>query len=109
MQTSSEYEKQFHELFNTYLTQTEIKSIFLSIILQKDNMIYWGHSKMTSPGYRGSGYPKLVTKSDIVGRRVHANSDMTTKKSTHKLLFSACFWSARQHLSFGVDSSGGFV
>ena len=40
MQTSSEYEKQFHELFNTYLTQTEIKSIFLSIILQKDNMIY---------------------------------------------------------------------
>ena len=68
-----------------------------------------GHSKMTSPGYRGSGYPKLVTKSDILGRRVHANSDITTTKSTYKFLFSACFWSARQHLSFGVDSSGGVV
>ena len=26
-------------------------------------------------------YPKLVTKSDIVGRRVHVNSDITTKKN----------------------------
>ena len=31
MQTLSEYEKQFQELFNKDLTQTEIQSIFLNI------------------------------------------------------------------------------
>ena len=39
MQTLSEYEKQFQELFNTDLTQMEIQSIFLSIRLQIDSMI----------------------------------------------------------------------
>ena len=28
----------------------------------------------------GRGYPKLVTKSDIGGRGLHANSDITYKK-----------------------------
>ena len=39
MQTLSEYEKQFQELFNTDLTQTEIQSISLNIRLQRDGMI----------------------------------------------------------------------
>ena len=34
---------------------------------------------------RGWGYPKLVTKSDIGGSGVHANSEITTKKYTCKL------------------------
>ena len=46
---------------------------------------------MTSPGY-----PKVVTKSDIGGRGVHANSDITTKKIMYKFLFFTCFWSARR-------------
>ena len=33
---------------------------------------------MMPPGYRGRGYPKLVTKSDIEG--VYVFSDITTKK-----------------------------
>ena len=40
MQTLSDYEKQFQELFNTDLTQMEISSIFLNICLQKKSMIY---------------------------------------------------------------------
>ena len=40
MQTLSDYEKQFQELFNTDLTQMEISSIFLNIRLQKESMIY---------------------------------------------------------------------
>ena len=32
-------------------------------------------------GVGGRGYPKLVTKSDIGRRRVHANSDITTQKN----------------------------
>ena len=40
MQTLSEYEKQFQELFNIDLAQTEIQSIFRNICLQKDSMIY---------------------------------------------------------------------
>ena len=39
-----------------------------------------GHSKMTSPEQVGGRCPKLVTKSDIGGIGVHANSDITTKK-----------------------------
>ena len=39
---------------------------------------YWGRSKMTLLGEGGEGYPKLVTKSDIGGRGLHANSDFTT-------------------------------
>ena len=40
MQTLSDYEKQFQELFNTDLTQMEIASIFLNTRLQKESMIY---------------------------------------------------------------------
>ena len=48
----------------------------------------------------GRGYPKLVTKSDIEGRGVHANSDITTK-NMYKFVFYVCFWSAQQQLRFG--------
>ena len=36
---------------------------------------------MTSPRWGGRGYPKLVTKGDLGGRREDANSDITTKKN----------------------------
>ena len=45
---------------------------------------------------RGRGYPKLVTERDKGGRRVHANSDITTKKKNiYKVLLFPCFWSER--------------
>ena len=39
------------------------------------------HSKTTSLELGGESYPKLVTKSNIGGRVLHANSDCTTKKN----------------------------
>ena len=36
---------------------------------------------VTAVGRGGGEYPKLVTKSDIGEREVHANSDITTKES----------------------------
>ena len=65
-----------------------------------------GKFKNDVTGVGGRGYPKLVTKSDI-GEGVHTNSDITPpqkkkkKKIMFKFLFFACFWSARQQLSFG--------
>ena len=46
------------------------------------------------------GHPKLVTTSDIKGRGVYGNSDITTKQEEIMFLFSffACFWSERQQL-----------
>ena len=38
---------------------------------------------MTSPR-EGAGYPKLVTKSDLAGSGVHANSEITSKKNMYK-------------------------
>ena len=60
-----------------------------------------GHSKLMSLGKGGGEYAKLVTKSDIGVRGVHANSDITTKKIMYKFLLFVCFWSAQQQLSFG--------
>ena len=58
------------------------------------------YSKMMSRGKERVGYQKLVTKSDIGKREVHANSDITTKKNC-KFLFFTCSWSAQQQLRFG--------
>ena len=33
---------------------------------------------------RGTGYPKLVTKSDLAGSGIHANSEITSKKNMYK-------------------------
>ena len=60
-----------------------------------------GHSKLMSLGKGGGEYAKLVTKSDIGVRGVHANSDITTKKIMYKFLLFVCFWSAQQQLNFG--------
>ena len=55
------------------------------------------------------GYPKLVTKNDIKGGGVQANSDITTKKIMYKFLFFVCFSLVKQQLSFGYHSVGGVV
>ena len=67
-----------------------------------------GKFKNDVTGVGGRGYPKLVTKSDIGGGG-HKNIEITPppppsqkkKKIMFKFLFFACFWSARQQLSFG--------
>ena len=65
--------------------------------------ILMGALKMTFTEMVEDGYPKLVTTSDIKGRGVYGNSDITTKQEEIMFLFSffACFWSERQQLSLG--------
>ena len=46
-----------------------------------------------------------MTKSDIEGRGVHTNSDITTTKNMHTILILLVFG----QLDFGMDSSGGVI
>ena len=41
------------------------------------------------------GWGEWFTQNNINREGVHANSDITTKKIMHKVLFFTCFWSAR--------------
>ena len=50
---------------------------------------------MTSPGQEGMGVPKISDKKVTKGERVHANSDITTKKIMYKFLFFTGFWLVR--------------
>ena len=57
---------------------------------------------MTSTGQDRMGVPKISDKKVTYGERVHANSDITTKKIMYKFLFFTCFWSVRQVVRFLV-------
>ena len=54
---------------------------------------------MTSPRLGGRGVPKTNDKKSHRGKRVHGNSDITTKKKYLKVFIFACFCSAWQQLN----------
>ena len=62
---------------NNFAIRLTLTSIFLYQL--KANSVR-SHSKTTSLELGGESYPKLVTKSNIGERVLHANSDITTKK-----------------------------
>ena len=70
----------------------------MQIKLNVDFQVALGAIKNDVTRVGGRGYPKLMTKSDIGGSGVHANSDITTKKNMYNfkkdlaLLMNSCIF-----------------